>query len=183
MSHLGPVGPRWAPCWPLEPCHQGSLILIRDSHTVITVSADAVVLSAALSSPWTAQITKLDIVCICICLYGLHYVSLMIKLYSDLLPKYRWESRHSRVNRSFRLNIATHPQAICFFSVCHWYLIFVLTPTYFSVDHTKLSYLSANILWSMFIIPLCKGRRCYDWPSFKCLLVTFKGWNKTEITY
>ena len=22
-AHLGPVGPRWAPCWPLEPCYQG----------------------------------------------------------------------------------------------------------------------------------------------------------------
>ena len=23
--HLGPVGPRWAPCWPHEPCYQGSV--------------------------------------------------------------------------------------------------------------------------------------------------------------
>ena len=23
-AHLGPVGPRWAPCWPREPCYQGS---------------------------------------------------------------------------------------------------------------------------------------------------------------
>ena len=22
-THLGPVGPRWAPCWPYEPCYQG----------------------------------------------------------------------------------------------------------------------------------------------------------------
>ena len=22
-AHLGPVGPRWAPCWPREPCYQG----------------------------------------------------------------------------------------------------------------------------------------------------------------
>ena len=22
-AHLGPVGPRWAPCWPHEPCCQG----------------------------------------------------------------------------------------------------------------------------------------------------------------
>ena len=27
-AHLGPVGPRWAPCWPHEPCCQGSLILL-----------------------------------------------------------------------------------------------------------------------------------------------------------
>ena len=23
VAHLGPVGPRWAPCWPREPCYQG----------------------------------------------------------------------------------------------------------------------------------------------------------------
>ena len=23
-AHLGPFGPRWAPCWPHEPCYQGS---------------------------------------------------------------------------------------------------------------------------------------------------------------
>ena len=22
-AHLGPVGPRWAPCWPHDPCYQG----------------------------------------------------------------------------------------------------------------------------------------------------------------
>ena len=25
-THLGPVGPRWAPCWPHEPCFQGPII-------------------------------------------------------------------------------------------------------------------------------------------------------------
>ena len=24
-AHLGPVGPRWAPCWPHQPCYQGLL--------------------------------------------------------------------------------------------------------------------------------------------------------------
>ena len=24
-AHLGPVGPRWVPCWPHEPCYQGNL--------------------------------------------------------------------------------------------------------------------------------------------------------------
>ena len=24
-AHLGPVGPRWAPCWPHKPCYQGCL--------------------------------------------------------------------------------------------------------------------------------------------------------------
>ena len=25
-AHLGPVGPRWAPCWPHEPCYQGGYV-------------------------------------------------------------------------------------------------------------------------------------------------------------
>ena len=27
-AHLGPTGPRWAPCWPHEPCYQGRLELM-----------------------------------------------------------------------------------------------------------------------------------------------------------
>ena len=30
-AHLGPVGPRWAPCWPHEPCYQGVLAKIPDA--------------------------------------------------------------------------------------------------------------------------------------------------------
>ena len=26
-AHLGPVEPRWAPCWPHEPCYQGKFCL------------------------------------------------------------------------------------------------------------------------------------------------------------
>ena len=26
-AHLGPDGPRWAPCWPHEPCYQGTVYL------------------------------------------------------------------------------------------------------------------------------------------------------------
>ena len=26
-AHLGPVGPRWAPCWPHEPCYQGHITI------------------------------------------------------------------------------------------------------------------------------------------------------------
>ena len=26
-AHLGPVDPRWAPCWPHEPCYQGSCLI------------------------------------------------------------------------------------------------------------------------------------------------------------
>ena len=25
-AHLGPVGPRWAPCWPHQPCYQGNVL-------------------------------------------------------------------------------------------------------------------------------------------------------------
>ena len=31
-AHLGPVGPRWAPCLPHEPCSQGWLIMTRKSR-------------------------------------------------------------------------------------------------------------------------------------------------------
>ena len=31
-AHLGPVGPRWAPCWSHEPCYQGS-----SSMTLFTI--------------------------------------------------------------------------------------------------------------------------------------------------
>ena len=27
-THLGPVGPSWAPCWPHEPCYQGFLSML-----------------------------------------------------------------------------------------------------------------------------------------------------------
>ena len=27
-AHLGPVGPRWAPCWPHESCYQGCCLLV-----------------------------------------------------------------------------------------------------------------------------------------------------------
>ena len=32
-AHLGPVGPRWAPCWPHEPCSQG--IFTGNKHTIL----------------------------------------------------------------------------------------------------------------------------------------------------
>ena len=30
-AHLGPVGPIWAPCWPHEPCYQGTMVSGRSS--------------------------------------------------------------------------------------------------------------------------------------------------------
>ena len=48
-AHLGPVGPRWAPCWPHEPCYLGScdtcwlyphllglLCCHCDNHTIVS---------------------------------------------------------------------------------------------------------------------------------------------------
>ena len=36
-AHLGPVGPRWAPCWPHEPCYQGSYTRVMShKHHVIS---------------------------------------------------------------------------------------------------------------------------------------------------
>ena len=31
-AHLGPVGPRWATCWPHEPCYQGLYIETGPDH-------------------------------------------------------------------------------------------------------------------------------------------------------
>ena len=45
---LGPVGPRWAPCWPHEPCYQGSYVfLVMVSYKtwdVISISSQCVTL-------------------------------------------------------------------------------------------------------------------------------------------
>ena len=35
-AHLGPVGPRWVPCWPHEPCYRGTH-LTRPSAFVVPV--------------------------------------------------------------------------------------------------------------------------------------------------
>ena len=36
-AHLGPVGPRWAPCWPHKPCYQGLHPSLTDSHLKLLV--------------------------------------------------------------------------------------------------------------------------------------------------
>ena len=36
-AHLGPVGPRWAPCWPHEPCYQGHFALTIDVNDTFRV--------------------------------------------------------------------------------------------------------------------------------------------------
>ena len=36
-AHLGPVGPRWAPCWPHEPCYQGSnYVMVSESAQLLS---------------------------------------------------------------------------------------------------------------------------------------------------
>ena len=32
-AHLGSTGPRWAPCWPHEPCYLGNYILIQNKNS------------------------------------------------------------------------------------------------------------------------------------------------------
>ena len=32
-AHLGPTGPKWAPCWPKEPCYLGWWTLFKRSQT------------------------------------------------------------------------------------------------------------------------------------------------------
>ena len=32
-AHLGPVGPRWAPCWPYEPCYRGNYYQLENTST------------------------------------------------------------------------------------------------------------------------------------------------------
>ena len=36
----GPVGPRWAPCWPHEPCYQGCYFVV--SYDVIVYTNDTI---------------------------------------------------------------------------------------------------------------------------------------------
>ena len=44
-AHLGPVGPRWVPCWPHEPCYQGRLL-----ETTITQITDVSLCLNALNN-------------------------------------------------------------------------------------------------------------------------------------
>ena len=40
-AHLGPVGPRWVPCWPHEPCYQGyQRVMILTSIPILQVWYD-----------------------------------------------------------------------------------------------------------------------------------------------
>ena len=36
-AHLGPVGPRWAPCWPHEPCYQGMMQILSTLWILIGI--------------------------------------------------------------------------------------------------------------------------------------------------
>ena len=50
--HLGPVGPRWAPCWPLEPCYLGCcMVLSLCKLTYAPVSVMPMCLSKCRVSP------------------------------------------------------------------------------------------------------------------------------------
>ena len=38
-AHLGSVGPRWAPCWPHEPCYQGRQVTLQRCYTLFISNA------------------------------------------------------------------------------------------------------------------------------------------------
>ena len=42
-AHLGPVGPRWAPCWPHEPCYQGRFMALVDIFSCFVMLDDVMI--------------------------------------------------------------------------------------------------------------------------------------------
>ena len=61
MAHLGPVGPRWAPCWPHGPCYQGTsgtkvLICYLEAHLLgwcVLTSFDTMKLETCIAAHGT----------------------------------------------------------------------------------------------------------------------------------
>ena len=59
-GHLGPAGPRWAPCWPHEPCYQGwsllcslSIYYVRSSAGAMVITKPIMIISVALAMLWS----------------------------------------------------------------------------------------------------------------------------------
>ena len=57
-AHLGPTGPRWAPCWLHEPCYRGHHLSVGNNnifcaHNVISIPTDALApcVTQEISSP------------------------------------------------------------------------------------------------------------------------------------
>ena len=50
-AHLGPVGTRWAPCWPHQPCYQGSYCYCWLSPTVLALLV--LILGCFGTTTWT----------------------------------------------------------------------------------------------------------------------------------
>ena len=50
-AHLGPIGPRWAPCCPHEPCYQGSHCLLTMEHKSTNCEMQAWVLWSVTHLP------------------------------------------------------------------------------------------------------------------------------------
>ena len=74
-GHLGPVGPRWAPCWPDEPCYEG----FYDTNAVIGVHITNVITIGSNYDEfrWIYQATLLYIT---IDVWDLEWLSLMYTL-------------------------------------------------------------------------------------------------------
>ena len=52
-AHLGPVGPRWAPCWPHKPCYQGTL----HGHSSLPSMGDLIVIQLHLQHCWDSPLS------------------------------------------------------------------------------------------------------------------------------
>ena len=55
-AHLGPAGPRWAPCWPHDPCYLGYVPVTCWRHQIETFSASLAL--CAGNSPVTVEFTS-----------------------------------------------------------------------------------------------------------------------------
>ena len=68
-AHLGPVGPRWALCWPHEPCYQGYYAMISPCWTMINeYISDISTFAMALFILLTQN-------CLCVWIYLWYYQS------------------------------------------------------------------------------------------------------------
>ena len=54
-AHLGPVGPRWAPCWPHDPCYLGMVWGVRSRATHIDVNKLGHYHQSGLIVNWTSR--------------------------------------------------------------------------------------------------------------------------------
>ena len=57
-AHLGPVGPRWAPCWSHEPCYQGCELPDMEMSKISLCNANVCISSSSASSFSSSSLTE-----------------------------------------------------------------------------------------------------------------------------